>query len=184
MVLVHKEKMISNFNGTIIDIETIGNFSMGYEDSRRYANIVPIIFGYMSSGLLQIHCAKNLDSLEKLKKIMADELNLVHRPFYAFNSDFERGTFFHRLNKEILFEGELNKEKFEPKSRVVAELKIPQYSDPFNDVGLRCSEAWQKGNLKEAIAHNRSCLLKERDILLKRGSRKPDNLKFVRHLNA
>jgi len=27
--------------------------------------------------------------------------------------------------------------------------------------------------------HNRSCLLKERDILLKRGFRKPDDLRFI-----
>jgi len=31
----------------------------------------------------------------------------------------------------------------------------------------------------KAIAHNRACLLKERDILIKRGFRKPDELKFV-----
>ncbi|MBU4245594.1 MAG: hypothetical protein ABIF85_05635 [Nanoarchaeota archaeon] len=180
MVMIHKEKMISNFNGTIIDIETIGNFNKSYEDSRRYANIVPVIFGYMSTESIQIHCAKNVDSLEKLKKIMADELSTLRKPFYAFNSDFERSTFFHSLNKQILFEGELNKEKFEPKWRVVTELKIPQYNDPFNDVGLKCSEAWQNGNLKDAIAHNRSCLLKERDILLKRGFRSPDNLKLIK----
>jgi hypothetical protein len=30
-----------------------------------------------------------------------------------------------------------------------------------------------------SIRHNRSCLLKERDILMKRGYRPPDNLVFI-----
>jgi hypothetical protein len=31
-----------------------------------------------------------------------------------------------------------------------------------------------------AIAHNRSCLLKEKDILLLRGYRKPDELEIIK----
>jgi hypothetical protein len=36
--------------------------------------------------------------------------------------------------------------------------------------------AWQNGEFDKAIAHNRACLMKERDILLRRGYRKPDGL--------
>jgi len=36
--------------------------------------------------------------------------------------------------------------------------------------------AWQAGEFDKAVAHNRACLMKERDILLKRGYRKPDGL--------
>lgn len=104
----------------------------------------------------------------------------LDRPFYAFNSNFERGTFFHSLNKEVPFERELNKERFEPKWRAIAELKIPQYDDPFNDDGKLCSEAWRRGQIEALIAHNRACLLKERDILLKRGFRTPDPLRLIR----
>lgn len=179
MVQLHKENFNSPIEGTIIDIETIGNFN-DYPDSRRYMNIVPVIFGYIDSESLHIHCAKKVDSLVKLKKNIAEELESLEKPFYAFNSDFERGAFFHNLNREIHFERELNKEKFEPKWRAVAELKIPQYNDPFKDNGKLCSDAWKTGRINEAIAHNRSCLLKERDILLKRGYRAPDPLKFIR----
>ncbi len=45
--------------------------------------------------------------------------------------------------------------------------------------GLQCSEAWKRGDVDKAVAHNRSCLLKERDILLERGHRTPDTLRFV-----
>jgi len=143
-------------------------------------NIVPVIFGYIDSESLQIHCAKKVDSLKQLNKIIDDVLGSLDKPFHAFNSDFERGAFFHSLKKEVTFERELNKEKFEAKRDAVKILKIPQYDDPFNDVGKKCSEAWQCGNIKDAIAHNRSCLLKERDILLKRGFRIPDPLRLTR----
>ena len=79
------------------------------------------------------------------------------------------------------FQKELNQEKYESKSRAVSFLGIPQYNDPFNDNGLLCMNAWLKGQTEKAIAHNRSCLLKERDILLKRGTRKPDKLKFIEY---
>ncbi len=147
-------------------------------------NLATVIFGSIDRESLRIHCAKKIDSLEKLKKTIADELDSLDKPFYAFNCNFERSIFFHSLNKDIPFEGELGKKlgakKYEAKRYVVADLNIPQYDDPFNDVGLKCSEAWQKGNLIDAIAHNRSCLLKERDILLKRGFRTPDPLKLAR----
>lgn len=179
MVHLHKEKVKSQIEGTIIDIETIGSFT-NYNDSRRYMNITPVIFGYIDSESLEIHCAKKIDSLVKLKKAIVDELDSLNKPFYAFNSDFERGAFFHSLNQEVIFERELTKEKFEPKWKAVIDLKIPQYDDPFKDDGKLCQEAWENGHITEAIAHNRSCLLKERDILLKRGFRTPDTLKLIR----
>jgi len=41
-------------------------------------------------------------------------------------------------------------------------------------------QAWQDEEFDKAMAHNRACLLKEKDILLKRGFRKPDELKFIK----
>lgn len=178
MVLVYKEKTKSDFEGTVIDIETIGNFA-DFNDSRRYKDIEPVIFGFIRSKGLSIYCAKNEKSINKLKGKISLILDILNRPFYAFNSIFERSVFFHSLNKKVIFERELNKDQYESKSSTVFELGISQYDDPFNDNGMLCMDAWLRGELKEAIAHNRSCLLKERDILLKRGFREPDELEFV-----
>lgn len=175
---IHIEKMKSDFEGTIIDLETIGSFNREFYDSRIYAGIRPVIFGYIDKKGLQIHCAKSKKSITKLNKKMDEMLEGLERPFYAFNSSFERGVLFHTLGKEIEFEKELNLRKFERKASAVANLGIEQYGDPFNDVGKLCMEAWEAGKLKDAMAHNRSCLLKERDILLKRGHREPDTLWF------
>jgi len=179
MVIIHKEKLKSNFDGTIIDIETIGEFSNEYNDSRKYKQILPVIFGFIDRNGLSIYCAKNEGSLDKLKNEIPPLLDNLERPFYAFNCHFEMGVFFHSLNKKVLFERELNERKYERKSSAVSKLNIPQYDDPFNDRGVLCKEAWLQGQIDNAIAHNRSCLLKERDILLKRGFREPDKLIFI-----
>lgn len=179
MILIHEEKLKSNLDGTIIDIETIGEFSNEYKDSRVYKEIESVIFGFIDSSGLSIYCAKNKGSLEKLKNEIPSLLDNLKRPFYAFNCHFEMGVFFHSLNKKVLFERELNERKYERKSSAVFELEIPQYNDPFRDNGKLCKEAWLQGKIDKAIAHNRSCLLKERDILLKRGFRKPDKLIFI-----
>lgn len=169
----------SGFEGTIIDIETIGDFRREYDDSRQYKEIIPVIFGFIVKDKLNVFCAKNKDSIEKLNQKVKAILPKLKKPFYAFNSNFERGTLFHRLSVRIKFDGELNEEEFESKGLAVLTLKIPNYDDPFNDIGRLCKEAWLRGEINKAIAHNRSCLLKERDILLKRGFRKPDELKLI-----
>ena len=52
MIIEHHEKVISNFEGTIIDIETIGEFNRLYKhDSRQYKEIVQVILGYMTLEL-------------------------------------------------------------------------------------------------------------------------------------
>lgn len=186
MVFIHKEKVDRPIKGTIIDIETIGNFNNEYDslDSRHYTNLRTVIFGSIDNESLQIHCAKKAESIEQLEKIIVDELDRLELPFYAFNCNFERSIFFHSLNKDVPFDGELGKKlgtnKYEAKRYVVADLNIQQYGDPFNDQGLLCSQAWQKGNITDAIAHNRSCLLKEREILSIRQFRTPDPLRLIR----
>lgn len=178
MVRIYKEKIKSNFDGTIIDIETIGNFC-NFSDSRRYMNIVPVIFGYINRDGLSILCAKSKNSIHILKQKIIERINTLERPFHAFNCDFESGVFFHNLSNKIIFDRELNTEKYEAKRDAVSFLKIPQYDDPFFDNGKLCMESWLRGEIDKSIAHNRSCLLKERDILLKRSFRKPDKLKFI-----
>lgn len=171
-----REIIKSNFSGTIIDIETIGDFLCQYQDSRQYMEITPVIFGFITGNKLVIYCAKKKSSIPRLKEISLKLLKELPRPFHAFNSNFEKGILYHNVGLEIDFERELQKEAFEPKWRAIKELNIPQYGDPFNDDGLHCMRAWEEGKIDDAMAHNRACLLKERDILLKRGHTKPESL--------
>lgn len=175
MVKIYEEKLNESFEGTIIDIETIGNFDRKFKDSRQYKQIQTVIFGCINKNKLCIYSVEE-DNNEKLLNEINNILNNLEKPFYAFNSDFERGVLFHNLNKEIGFERELNKEKYEAKRTAVKELNIPQYEDPFYGHGDLCVKNWLLGNKEECIKHNRSCLLKEKDILLKRGFRNPDEL--------
>ena len=175
----HKEKTVSDFEGTIIDIETIGEFRNDFFDSRRYMDIQLVIFGFITKHALQILCAQGIEALDELNEKTDRIIALLPTPLYAFNSEFERGVLFYTLGKEIDFDGELQKEKYEAKADAVKDLAIPNYDDPFYDRGLWCMNAWYNGEFDAAIAHNRACLLKERDILLKRGFGKPEALQFV-----
>jgi hypothetical protein len=180
MICEHCEELESDFEGTIIDIETIGDFARDFSDSRQYSKIRPFIFGFIDGKGLKIVYAEGNAGMDSLRQKIPALLQGMQRPFYAFNASFEMGVLFHCLGVETLFDAELNREKFEAKRVAVKSLGIPQYDDPFNDNGFLCIEAWQKGEIKKAVEHNRSCLLKERDILLKRGCRLPDKLVFAR----
>jgi len=180
MIKIYDEEIKLDFKGTIIDLETIGYFDDRYEDSRRYRDIIPVIFGYINRDGIRILCAKDQDSISELGKEIIKVLDSLEKPFYAFNTHFERGVLFNHIGKKVVFEGELNWEKFESKRRAIQFLGIHNYGDPFNDNGLLCSQSWSKGNIDHAVLHNRSCLLKERDILFKRGFRKPDKLRLIR----
>ncbi|MEE9520424.1 MAG: hypothetical protein V3V43_01765 [Dehalococcoidales bacterium] len=179
MIIEHREDISSNFEGTIIDIETVGEFRNQYPDSRRYKSIQLVIFGFINRDALQILCAKGMGAIEELRERTGKIIDSLERPFHAFNCNFESGVLFYELGKEIIFDGELQ-EPYESKARAVSDLGIPNYDDPFYDKGLWCMNAWHKGEFDAAIAHNRACLLKERDILIKRSCIKPDELKFVK----
>ncbi|MFC1864826.1 hypothetical protein ACFLYG_03255 [Chloroflexota bacterium] len=179
-IIEHKEDTSSNFEGTIIDIETVGGFLTQYYDSRRYKDIQLVISGFINKCALHILCATGVRAIDELRERTETIIDGLTKPFYAFNTDFERGVLFYELGKEISFDGELNKEKYESKADAVRNLGIPNYDDPFYDKGILCMQAWKDGIFKKAIAHNRACLLKEREILIKRGFRKPDELKFIK----
>jgi len=188
MVIIHSKEIQSDFKGTIIDIESIGDFCNEYrgtipEDSRLYQNIIPVIFGYIHENGLKIHCAKNVNSIEILKNNIPQILSRLKKPFYAFNCSFEKAVLYHSCGIIVDINCELQRakkryERPESKRDAVSLLGIENYDDPFFDIGYQCMLAWEKGNTELAIKHNRSCLLKERDILLKRGFRKPDELVF------
>ena len=179
MIIEHKEDITSNFEGTIIDIETVGEFLNQYPDSRRYKYIEQVIFGFINKHALHIFCAKGKQAINELNERTEKMIDTLERPFYAFNCNFERGVWFHQFGKKIDFDAELQEGR-ESKANARNYLGIPNYDDPFYDRGLWCMDAWLKGDFSAAIAHNRACLLKERDILIKRGFGKPNELKFVK----
>lgn len=182
MLITHLEKNNLPFEGTIIDLETTGSFCNFY-DSRRYHKIKPALFGYINKNELKIICAKKEEDIETLKTQTLEIITDLEKPFFAFNCNFEMGVLFHSLGLKIKFEGDLMKKrvpgiKWEKKQEATVELNISNYDDPFNGDGYKCSLNWMNGEWEKAITHNRSCLLKERDILLKRGYRQPDPFVF------
>lgn len=178
VVIVHSEQAKSDFEGTVIDIETTGDFCCDYPDfdSRRYQDVIPVIFGHIDKDALHMFCAEGSKDIEELKTNIVQLVPRLMRPLLAFNCSFEKGVLFHSCGMVVDFDGELNREAYEGKREAITRLGIDNYGDPFFDDGLRCKSAWEKGEYELAIKHNRSCLLKERDILLRRGCRRPDEL--------
>jgi hypothetical protein len=181
MLIFHNEKIKSDFEGTILDIETIEPFCWDYshDDSRRYSKIIPTILGYITKNELKILCAKGKSALDELKKEVIELLPSMEKPLYAFQSIFERAVLYHCYNFTLKIDGELNADTYEGKGSACVKLGIPNYGDPFYNVGKKCVSAWLRGDYENAIKHNRSCLLKERDILIKRNYRKPDKLRMI-----
>jgi len=178
-----REDNTLDFDGTIIDIETIGEFTKNrsyivFNDSRQCENIQQVILGFINRNELNIFCAKGKEAIEELKSQTEQVLNSLERPFFAFNADCESSVWFHHIGIIINFDGELQKFKFESKAEARKSLNIPNYDDPFNDEGKLCMIAWENREFDKAIAHNKACLLKERDILLKRGYREPNKINF------
>jgi hypothetical protein len=169
-IKVFEEEIANNLEGTVIDIETIGDFCKQFKgDSRECMNHKQIILGYICGPKLCIFCAINEQGIYELSNITNEILSTLQKPFFAFNCSFESSVWFHQIGFKINFEGELQKYKYEKKKDAILSVSIPNYDDPFFDIGLKCIEAWNCGNIRDAIAHNRACLLKEKDLLLKRG---------------
>jgi len=179
MITRWTEATESDFQGTIIDVETIGGFRDEYPDSRRYQDHRLVIVGFIEKYHLEIVCARGDDSIAELVAEAQGLIAGLERPFCAFNSGFERGVFFYNLGMKISFERELQRGR-ESKEKACRQLTIPHYDDPFFGRGADCMDAWRTGRFDQAVAHNRACLLKERDILLKRGFGEPEPLRFVK----
>jgi hypothetical protein len=180
MILEHVEETGIDFEGTIIDIESIGEFNQQYKyDSRNYMNIKQVILGYITKHKMHIYCATCFEEIEELKIKTPQIFEDLAKPYYAFNCNFESGVLFHHAGIQIDFDGELQGVAFERKKDAILQLRIPNYDDPFFDVGFMCIKAWNTKDFKKAVAHNRACLLKERDILVKRGHKEPDKVRFV-----
>ena len=168
------------FDGSIIDFETAGNF-LPEPGLNQYRKLQHVAIGILNCTQMQVFALRG-DSkahISALREVCKNVLNEIPRPFYAFNSEFERSVLFYELGKEIAFDGELQEGR-ESKANACRYLGIPNYDDPFYDRGVLCMQAWQDGEFDKAIAHNRACLLKERDILIKRRFRRPNELRFVK----
>ncbi len=181
MLGIYSEENPLPFDGTVIDVETIGNFC-NYYNSRRYQELELVILGYINHDEWKILCAEGKEAISELRDQGPRIINNLEKPFFAYNCCFEMGVFYHSCGLKIDFEGDLMEKvpgvKWENKREACAKLGISNHGDPFNGYGNACSSAWLNGNYEDAIRHNRSCLLSERDILLKRGYRKPDPFIF------
>lgn len=171
----------TNFEGAVIDIETIGQFygqrrntpPLGSDYISRYKLMKITTVGILSDDTLTIYIANDVDCLDAFQKKAMEIMRRLDRPCYAFNKTFEEGCYFWNSGRKFLeYEYELQQFPLERKENAVMQLGIDGYGDPFHGDGSMCKSTFLKGNLKSIINHNRACLLKESKILEKRGAKR------------
>jgi len=165
--------------GTIIDLETIGPIRNEFRDTRRYEKVKPYLFGYLTGNTIVQKYIEKPDHIPQLiqwikKAILTD---LCQKPLYAFYTEFETGVIYCTTGIKVNFDRELKKGAG-GKESIVKKLGISAYDDPFPGAGVKCIQEFKKGNIADCLKHNRACLLKERDILFKRGFVDPNKIKF------
>jgi len=171
-----KERIVSvegePVRGTIIDLETIGLIRNNLSGLSKYGLVQPYLFGYLFENTLVQKYVEKFDHIPAFIDLLQsmDFFGFSERPFFAYNTEFERGVLYFSTGKTVLFDGDIKKGK-ESKEAVVRRLGIETYSDPFPGAGIKCIEEFKKGNIADCLAHNQSCLLKEREILFREGYR-------------
>ena len=165
--------------GTIIDLETIGPIRNGFRDTRKYKNVRPYLFGYLSGNTIVQKYVEKPDHIPQLVQWIkkAISTNFLQVPLYAFFTEFETGVIYCTTGIKVNFDRELKKGAG-GKESIVKKIGIKTYDDPFPGAGVKCIEEFKRGNIVDCLKHNRACLLKERDILFKRGFIDPNKIEF------
>lgn len=190
LLLTHTEERTDEYiDGTIIDFETVGEFLRGI-GLEVYRDHQPVSLGFLSGHTLTVVARKGDKAVHEvaLRKVCREMIFGAKRPFYAFNAEFEIGVLFWFIEEVVPFDRDIQfliKAESgamipEAKRYVVKNLGIPNFDDPFNDVGKLVQDSWKKyletgdeSHLMDIIHHNRACLLKEYWILEKRGKWRP-----------
>lgn len=177
-MLEYHKKQEHSYQGTIIDIETIGNYVAHVYpryDSREFKDIKVVIFGYINQEGYHIYCAEGINDIPKLEEIakpLIEKIDKQGRPLYALNCHHEMGTIFHHYGIKLVFDKELQARDYERKEDALIAMGIDPkpFNDPFQNKksgGLACKMAWEMGQYNLSLQHNRACLLKEQALMLK-----------------
>jgi hypothetical protein len=166
MVLENTEQVETKFKGTIIDLESIGDFNYDFPrwKPEHYLGIRPTIFGYLTNDMLVQYCAESESEIPVIVDEMKKTIPKLEEPFYALNTHFESCVILNTCSLEPPFRDVRHYKLSGGKWDIRKFLGFPTYGDPFNGIGYRCLLEWKKGNYYDCLKHNRACLLIERDI--------------------
>lgn len=164
------------FKGGVIDLETNEKaFLDELRGADRYENHSAVCVGILDKSKVEI-IAKTWDASDELFiQIIDDKVKRTSHPFYAYNVGCDMALLSKLLGREIRFEREL-KIDYRGKRKVVRNLGIPNFDDPFNGAGILAAREWTRhletheiDCVERIFAHNLACVLKEYCILAHRG---------------
>lgn len=80
--IMKHEEVIGDIDGSVIDIETIGDFEKRYRgNSREYKNLRQVILGYINGNELRIPCAHGRQGISELAEATEEILRSLKRPY-------------------------------------------------------------------------------------------------------
>lgn len=164
------------FDGTIIDLESDGEpFDNYLNGIRKYSKHSATSFGLLNKDSVEVIAKTYRASNEQFIQEIEEKLKEINHPFYAFNAEFDMALLSKLLGREIIFEGEIMVIRAK-KEMLARQCGIPNFDDPFNGDGYWAGVYWKKHletreekYVREIMAHNRACVLKEFSLMLFHG---------------
>ena len=92
--------------GTIIDLETIGPLHDDFKGTKRYKEVKPYLFGYLTGNMIVQKYVEKSDHIPGLLEFIK-ETNFVDfpKPLYAFFVEFESGVIYSSTGKNFCLTG-------------------------------------------------------------------------------
>lgn len=167
-----------SFEGTVVDVESDERPFLEKLGADRYKNRCAVCCGFLDKSNVEI-IALTCNALgERFIQIVDTKLGETSHPYYAFNSGFDMALLSKLLGRDIRFDRELQQYERQNKGYLRQKLGIPNFDDPFNDLGKLAAKEWTKhletreiDCVKRIVAHNHACVLKEYSILVRAGYR-------------
>ena len=119
-------------DGTIIDLETIGPLHDSLKGTKRYEEVRPYLFGYLTENMIVQKYVERPDHIPALLDFIR-ETNFVNfqKPLYGFFVEFETGVIYCSTGKRLLFDRELKKGKGS-KEELVKKFGISNYDGNYS----------------------------------------------------
>jgi hypothetical protein len=145
----------------VVDVETIDDLKQ-----KKICDLRPSIVGIFFQDKIKQYILYNLESYQKFRAEVTQELNLLPQPFLAFNNLFDKSVLKGFTGNAYKF-GEIQEYHFQKKQKAKEKYGII-VDDPFNGDGYlaivhyrKYLETRNEKHLELVVNHNIACLLTE-----------------------
>jgi hypothetical protein len=162
-VYLHAEVSPVYVEGTIIDLEVVGQIEAYLGGWRQYAKLRPVLFGTLQGASLRIYYVTCEDHISALVQTICEKLPRLKRPLYAFNCAYEQAILYYNVTRTIINFQDLQPTPYMALNTLCTRWDLPRFGDQLS--GAECQREWWLGHFENCLYHNRACLLKAAHVL-------------------